>query len=87
MLVLTRKKSEMIRIGENIVIKVLYADRHTVKIGIEAPRDVRVLRAELCEPVEADHPLATFLEERRAIRTGGLATLRHDEPHVPRYPR
>jgi len=80
MLVLTRKKSEMIQIGENIVIKVLYADRHTVKIGIEAPRDVRVLRGELCEPFEEGHPLAEFLEERKAIRSG-VTRVRRDAAH------
>lgn len=49
MLVLTRKKSEMIRIGQDIVIKVIRTGRGSVKIGIQAPEHVRVLRAELCE--------------------------------------
>ena len=49
MLVLSRKKSEMIRIGENIVIKVIRTGHGTVKLGIDAPADVRILRGELCE--------------------------------------
>lgn len=49
MLVLTRKPSEMIRIGEDIFIKVIRTGAGSVKIGIEAPRSVRVLRAELCD--------------------------------------
>jgi carbon storage regulator len=49
MLVLTRKRSEMIRIGDEIVIKVIKTGKTTVKIGVEAPGHVRVLRAELCE--------------------------------------
>lgn len=49
MLVLTRKCSEMIRIGDEIVIKVVKTGKSTVKIGIEAPDHVRVLRAELCD--------------------------------------
>ena len=49
MLVLTRKRSEMIQIGEDIFIKVIRTGRSTVKIGIQAPPDVRILRAELCE--------------------------------------
>lgn len=55
MLVLTRKKSEMIRIGNDIVVKVIRTGRGTVKLGIEAPTHVRVLRAELPEnsPAEA----------------------------------
>ena len=49
MLVLTRKRSETIQIGDDIVVKVLKTGKSTVKIGIEAPKHVRVLRAELCE--------------------------------------
>lgn len=49
MLVLTRKRAEMIKIGEDIVIKVIQTGRGSVKIGIEAPDHVRVLRAELAE--------------------------------------
>jgi carbon storage regulator len=49
MLVLTRKKAEEIRIGDNIVIKILQAGPNKVKIGIEAPKDVRVLRGEKTE--------------------------------------
>jgi carbon storage regulator len=49
MLVLTRKPAEVIRIGENIVIKVIKTGKGTVKIGIEAPANVRVMRGELVE--------------------------------------
>ena len=51
MLVLTRKKNEMIRIGNDIVVKVISTGRGKVKLGIEAPVDVRVLRAELVNAV------------------------------------
>ncbi len=59
MLVLTRKRSEMIQIGENIVIKIIQTGKSTVKIGIEAPENVRVLRGEL-EP----HTGSSYLVER-----------------------
>lgn len=49
MLVLTRKRSESVKIGDNIVIKVIQTGRGMVKLGIEAPSDVRVLRGELAE--------------------------------------
>ncbi len=45
MLLLSRSKSETVLIGNDIVIKVLYVDRNTVKLGIEAPKSVRGLRA------------------------------------------
>src|SRR3954465_9018227 len=47
MLVLTRKSREQIQIGENVVITILRVKGQAVRIGIEAPRDVRVLRSEL----------------------------------------
>jgi carbon storage regulator len=49
MLVLTRKKSETIQIGDDIVIKVIQTGRGAIKLGIEAPADVRVLRGEVAE--------------------------------------
>jgi carbon storage regulator CsrA len=50
MLVLTRKQEEQIRIGDQIVVTVLRIKGNTVKIGIDAPRSIRVIRTEL--PVE-----------------------------------
>ena len=49
MLVLTRKKAETIQIGDEIVIKVIQTGRGTIKLGIEAPADVRVLRGEVAQ--------------------------------------
>ena len=54
MLVLTRKSDESIRIGEDIVVKVIRTGKGTVKLGIDAPADVRVLRGELVEQMFAD---------------------------------
>lgn len=53
MLVLTRKIDEQIVIGDNIKITVIKVRNNQVRIGISAPRDVRVLRGEL-EPKEAE---------------------------------
>lgn len=47
MLVLTRKLQEQICIGDNVTISVLKIKGNTVRIGIDAPRDVRVLRGEI----------------------------------------
>jgi carbon storage regulator len=47
MLVLTRKPAEIIRIGNDIVIKVIKTGKGTVKIGVDAPANVRVMRGEL----------------------------------------
>jgi len=47
MLVLTRKCQEKIQIGENITITVVRVKGQTVRIGIDAPREMKVLRTEL----------------------------------------
>ena len=47
MLVLTRKQSEKIRIGENITITVIRTKGKSVRLGIDAPNNVSVLRGEL----------------------------------------
>lgn len=47
MLVLTRKLQQQIKIGDDIIVTVLKVKGNTVRIGIDAPRDVRIVRAEL----------------------------------------
>lgn len=47
MLVLTRKPQEKIRIGDDITITVIKTKGQGVRLGIEAPADVSVLRGEL----------------------------------------
>lgn len=47
MLVLTRKQKECIKIGDSITITILRVQGQAVRVGIEAPRDVRVVRGEL----------------------------------------
>lgn len=56
MLVLTRKKNEVIQIGHQIVVKVISTGRGKVKLGIDAPANIRVLRAELASLVPAVIP-------------------------------
>jgi len=47
MLVLTRRNQQQIRIGDNITLTVLRVKGNAVRVGIEAPREVRVIRGEL----------------------------------------
>jgi carbon storage regulator len=47
MLVLSRKQSERIRVGNDIVVTVVRLSGDKVRLGIEAPSDMVVLREEL----------------------------------------
>jgi carbon storage regulator len=47
MLVLSRKESERIRLGDSIVLTIVRVSGDKVRLGIEAPPDVLVLRDEL----------------------------------------
>lgn len=61
MLVLTRKIEEEIVLGNNIRLRVLSLRGNTVRIGIEAPQDVRVKRGELAS-LDAERSSTTKLE-------------------------
>lgn len=47
MLVLTRKQQQQIQVGEGVTITILRIKGGSVRIGIEAPSDVRIIRSEL----------------------------------------
>jgi carbon storage regulator len=59
MLVLSRKPGERISIGPNVTVQVLDVQGSQVRIGIEAPRDVTILRSELREQPR-EHPRRAF---------------------------
>ena len=81
MLVLTRKYQEKIRIGNGITITVLRAKGKAVRLGIEAPADVPVIRGELAfdhPPIEGDGEEGAFEAEsegRRGARRARQAPL------------
>jgi carbon storage regulator len=52
MLVLSRKLNQSIMIGDNVQLVVVSIDRDTVKLGIQAPREVPVHRFEVYEEIQ-----------------------------------
>ncbi|HMA65976.1 MAG: carbon storage regulator CsrA [Fibrobacterota bacterium] len=59
MLVLTRKLGESIRIGDNVVIKIVDLDGRHVKLGIEAPKNVSVNREEIYDRIQKENKEAS----------------------------
>ncbi len=61
MLILTRKVGESIMIGDSVEVKVLGLRAGQIKLGIEAPKDLKVHREEIYERIRAEQE-----EESRA---------------------
>ncbi|WP_146339098.1 carbon storage regulator CsrA [Nesterenkonia sp. NBAIMH1] len=82
MLVLTRKVGEQVVIGDEITVTVLDVRRDGIKIGIDAPRHVRVQRQELILAV-ADENLdsARSSPEGEAALISLLGAVASAEPH------
>jgi carbon storage regulator len=73
MLVLNRKEADTIVINGTIRVKVLKIKRNTICLGIDAPREVSVLRSELApfasqpEALDADSDLRTTLPTGKVL--------------------
>ena len=70
MLILARKIGESIKIGDNISLEIISVAGNTVKIGIEAPKEVGILRKELYDLVKNENIGAS------AINLGDLSELK-----------
>lgn len=60
MLILQRKKDQSLTIGEHVNITVLDIGNDWVKLAIDAPRDVSILRTELLEAASANQEAASI---------------------------
>jgi carbon storage regulator len=63
MLVLKRKIGQRIIIGDNIIVQVIDVEGRSVKIGIEAPKSVSVVREELLERIREKIAESAIKEE------------------------
>lgn len=58
MLILSRKKDQKVMIGDSIELWIVDIRGDTVKLGIKAPREVRVFRLEVAQEIEAANKAA-----------------------------
>ncbi len=62
MLVLSRKPDESIKIGDDIEIRIIEVKGETVRIGIEAPKTIEILRGELVQTIAETNSEAITLD-------------------------
>ncbi|OLN33526.1 carbon storage regulator CsrA [Desulfosporosinus metallidurans] len=63
MLVLSRKLNEKIRLGDDIEITIVAISGDTVRLGINAPRDLKILRSEIYEEIQRQNREAVTGDE------------------------
>ena len=77
MLVLSRKLDEAIRLGEHITVRVLAIKDGQVKLGIEAPKELRVFRSEIYDQVQRQNQAAASVDKDSVIHVAAqLAKLK-----------
>jgi carbon storage regulator len=64
MLILSRKPGDAILVGDGIRIVVLSSDRGGVRLGIDAPADVTILREEIVEQIAEENRRANAAPDR-----------------------
>ena len=68
MLILSRKIDEKIQIGDNIIITLIDVHGEQVKIGVEAPKSVKVFRQEVYQAIQNENK-AAVLEQSENKKT------------------
>jgi carbon storage regulator len=89
MLVLSRKVGEKLLIGDDIVVTIIDSRGDGVRIGIDAPRSMKVHRAEVIEAVREANREATSADDAAEQRLRDLLSRRDadtPEPPVPGTP-
>ena len=72
MLILTRRISEKIIIGENVTVTILSVKGNHVRIGIDAPRDVKINREEIFKRVQKEQKELNREPQRKTASTLSL---------------
>ncbi len=72
MLILSRKNGEKIMIGDNIEVVILEMKGDQVKIGVEAPRTMKVYRGEVYDEIQIENREASNMDSEQIDILKGL---------------
>ncbi len=74
MLILTRKTGEEIAIGEHVTVRVVAVQDGQVKLGIEAPKELKIYRGEIYELIQQQNIRAAQISKTSVAKAAGLLT-------------
>ena len=82
MLILSRRVGESITIGNDVVVKVVALSGNQIRLGITAPREVRVLREEIFNAMQEENRTAAGAHDsnRRLEDVGKRLRIKTPEP-------
>lgn len=80
MLNITRRRGERIILGDDIFVSVIEVSGQIVRLGIEAPRSVRVYREELWLEIKAQNEAAVQAAATTTLPEGAVPELRRPAP-------
>ena len=79
MLVLTRKLGEVIRVGDAVTVRVLEVKGNQVRLGVEAPTEVRIYREEVYRAIRKENEEAALREAGDLESAAGAWRNQHEK--------
>ncbi|HEV7730605.1 MAG TPA: carbon storage regulator CsrA [Candidatus Binatia bacterium] len=80
MLILTRKLGEVIRIGDQVAVRVLEIRGNQVRLGVEAPTEVRIYREEIYRAIRRENEDAVITERGRIDEATAIWQSQREKP-------
>ncbi|HEY6365453.1 MAG TPA: carbon storage regulator CsrA [Candidatus Binatia bacterium] len=79
MLILSRRPGESLTIGDDVVVTVIGVSGNQIRLGITAPREVRVLRAEIHQGIREENQAAANALDSNSKLDDAVTQLRRRE--------
>jgi carbon storage regulator len=79
MLVLTRKLGEVIRVGDAVTVRVLEVKGNQVRLGVEAPTEIRIYREEVYRAIRKENEEAALSEGKSLESAAGAWRNQHEK--------